>query len=168
MHNIETDYSLCTNYLRDKAIESTQNSSILTSICLDNDNDNNLLTRTNSVGNTSINSRPLPHDSGLMESEFFFQEVETTDAPAEFNFTKISEFAKGNTAEQVEAGYRLKKNSNQTIDELVDINEEENDRIVTKDANGGADVETVKNKLANLWNNVKYGRINEKALILFG
>jgi len=95
-----------------------------------------------------------------MESEFFFQEVETTDTPVEFNFTKISELVK-DTAEQADGGDRFcfKNTSNQTLDELVNINEEERGRMNKEVISGnGGDVETVKNKLASLWNNVKYGR----------
>jgi len=158
MQNIETDYSLC-SFMNDTSFKSTQNSSILTSICLDTDSGHELHTHV-IPEKTDTPGHPVPCDSGLMESEFFFQEVETTDTPVEFNFTKISELVKG-TAEQVDGsdGFSFKNTSNQTLDELVNINEEERGGMNKEVISGnGGDVETVKNKLASLWNNVKYGK----------
>lgn len=181
--DIEKDYSLCfneqfsskpivfTNYHDDgksnfslinglENFKSTQNSSILTSICLDSELTtevvpSKLSPNENQNNGASLCVEPDP-DCSLIESELFFQENE--NETGDFNFTKITELAdesKFIMNNKKQSSYEF-TSSNQTLDEATykDVTQKSQDSVETKES---TEVETVKHKLTNLWNNVKYG-----------
>lgn len=174
--DIENDYSICYDeqYLVEKrqnkqnsylinynGVKNTQNSSILTSICLDND-----LSPTEQT-QTAIKSN-VQYDSTLLNSEYFFQEKEEElndlNANDDYNFTKLNEIPDEVVIDKQEISGKFKIGSYersvsiQTLEETSSraISKSEDSKTVNLEANG-TEVETVKHKLTSLWNNVKYG-----------
>ena len=152
----ENDYSLC--YYEQYSVkpihkksEANQSSSILTSICLDN---NEFLAPELSI---VANHKHLgtSHEPPILESELFFQENE--NETGDFNFTKINESADDPVFFDNKNDYNCSK-SELTLDELSDQKLEGNVKKGGQALNAnGAEVESVKHKLTSLWNNVKYG-----------
>lgn len=152
--------------------DENQNPSILTSICLTEPNDleSDLSMDKNNKKEQGLyinTPQVVPYDSALMDSEFFFQESENeNDNTSDFNFTKISDLVDdpnifADTSKKNEFISRSK--SNQTLDGAYDktISSSRDDfKAERENVTNNGEVETVKHKLTNLWNNVKYGWVS--------
>ena len=173
---IENDYSLCydeqysiekrsTNQncslINSNHVKNTQNSSILTSICLDNDP-----LPTTETTKVVSNKSNFHYDSTLLNSEYFFQEKDDELTNDDYNFTKLNEIPddvvieKNLASEKFKMGSYDRSISIQTLEETSSraVSKSEDSKNGNLEANG---TEAVKHKLTNLWNNVKYGKFKK-------
>lgn len=126
--------------------KNCQSSSILTSICLDNE----FL-----PGESLSEASEIPVNPVLFESEIFFQDENEIGG-----FTKINELVDDAVIVTDKKDALIEcSDSSHTLDELVSKNIDEM-RYSKEHVINVNEVETVKHKLTNLWNNVKYGWVN--------